>query len=255
MSKSKQVLIDTTNAQTKTTIATMSSLATTTKTEISTPIQSDTKTHNEAEKSQPSSSLRPHTNHGKDDENMKRPTIESTIRQSDYSHRQYDETQVIANIKQKKQYERNNIQHYEITTKPLMYNTHQLMLQHDNRHDDVVDIPSNNKKNDGTLSTFRNTPKLSKSIPSTPKTSFTTKIKHTDIETTLFVFCVLIIIVTLVICTIVLVRNRRKTNKYCDKTNLISSSASCSSTTSINDCEMDFNRSTTCIAYSTAIHV
>lgn len=255
MSKSKQVLIDTTNAQSKTTITTMPSLATTTKAGISTPIQSDTKTHNEAEKTQPSSYLRPHTNHGKDDENMKRPTIESTIRQSDYNHRQHDETQVIVDSIQKKQYERNNIHHYEITTKPLMYNAQQLMLQHDNRHDDVVDIPSNNKKNDGTLSTFRNAPKISKSIPPSSKTSFTTKIKHQDIETTLFVFCVLIIFVTLVICTIILVRNRRKTNKYCDKANLIGSSASCSSTTSINDCGMDFNRSTTCIAYSTAIHV
>lgn len=79
-----------------------------------------------------------------------------------------------------------------------------------------------------------------------PSKSKSWKIKHIQIETTLTVFCLFILITALVICTIFSLKYNRKLTKQCDKANLISNS----------ECEMDFNSSTTSIiSQTTAMHV
>lgn len=250
MSKSLPILIDTTTASTKATItASTKSLERKRRPEALIPSLGDTsveKGKDVTEKDGPPSSLQPHSNQAKVVTAKTTPTHAN----SDNNHRQHDETEAIASITRQqnyqKQHEYNN--DYQITAKPL-YDAHQMSM-----HDGIVLKASKNDdmKNSvhGTLTTSRDAAKLSKMSPSTAK------ITHTDIEIMLTVLCVLVLAVTLVICMAVPLRQRIKSNKHCDKTNLISSSASCrSSTTSINDCEMDFNGSTASISQMTAIHV
>lgn len=214
------------------------------------------------EKDGPPSSLQPHSNQAATKVVTTKPTPTEAYKNRDNNHRQHDETEAIASITRQlndqKQHEYNN--DYQITAKPLYDAQHQMSMhdgivvekatgENDDNDDDDVD---NGKMNSvhGILTTSRDAAKLSKLSPSNAA-----KITHTHIETVLTVLCILVIAVTLVICMVVSMRQRLKSNMHCDKTNLISSSASCSSTTSINDCEMDFNGSTTSIASMTAIHV
>lgn len=265
MSKSLPILIDTTTASTKATITT-TTMTTTMKSEsrrrpeavIPSSDASVEKGKDAAEnEGPPPSSLQPHSNHA----NVLTAKTASMAKAlataqptNDNNHRQHDETEAIASITQhqnyQKQHECNN--DYQITAKPL-HDAHQVSIHDDGivvkaGKNDNVDITKLNSMH-GTLTTSRDVAKLSKMSPSTAK------IMHNDIESVLTAFGALILIVTLVICTIVSLRRRIKSKKHCDKTNLINSSASCSSTTSINDCEMDFNGSTTSIAQMTAIHV
>lgn len=277
MSKSLPIVIDTTAASMGTTIATASTKLSEAKRrpEAAIHLPSDAsvemeKGNDEKEKEGPPSSLQPHSNQAK----VATATAKtaSTQPNSDNNHRQHDETEAIASITRhqndQKQHEYNN--DYQITAKPLYdaaaaaaaiamakpLEVTQTAHQMNRMHDGIAEKAGKNDDDmensvHGTLTTSRDAAKLSKTMsPSTAP-----KIRHTDIETMLTILCVLVLAVTLVICMIVSVRQRMKSNKYCDKTNLISSSASCSSTNSINDCEMDFNGSTTSIAQMTAIHV
>lgn len=283
MSKSLPILIDTTTALTKATATTTTSTTTTTmsslESESSERPEAVISSNNAASGGEkgtdraerpPPSLLQPHSKLV----TTKTAPTPSTPANNDATaaaadddnhrlllHREHDETEAIASITRhqnyQKQHEYNN--DYQITAKPL-YDAHQMSMHHnDNSNDDVDDsiIEKAGKNRDdkqyrvhGTLTTSRDAAKLSKTLPSTAK------ITHNDIETVLSLWCAFVLVVILVICTVVSVRQRIKSNKkHCDKTNLISSSASCSSTTSINDCEMDFNGSTTSIAQMTAIHV
>lgn len=191
------------------------------------------------------------------------PTAQDDVDDNNNNNqRVHDETEAIASITRhrnnQKQHEYNN--DYQITAKPL-YDAHQISM-HDKDDGGVVKAGKNNNDKENSvhsiLTTSGDAAKLSKMSPSNGATAAVTKITHNDIETVLSLMCAFALVVTLVICMIVSVRQRIKSNtKHCDKTNLISSSASCSSTTSINDCEMDFNGSTTSIACAqmTAIHV
>ncbi|XP_055297537.1 uncharacterized protein LOC129566045 isoform X2 [Sitodiplosis mosellana] len=276
MSKSLPILIDTTTALTKAAITTTT---TTTKSSLESESSgrpeavipsnnddaSEEKGNNDRAERPPPSLLQPHSKLATTKTAAPTPltpTAQATddVDDNNHGHREYDETEAIVSITRhrnyQKQHEYNN--DYQITAKPL-YNAHQTSMH--NGDDGVVEKAGKNDNNNvnekenrvhGTLTTSRDAAKLSKTSPSTAK------ITHNDIETVLSLVCVFVLVVTLVICTIVSVRQRIKSNKkHCDKTNLISSSASSSSTTSINDCEMDFNGSTTSIAYAqmTAIHV
>ncbi|XP_031627356.1 uncharacterized protein LOC116343446 [Contarinia nasturtii] len=265
MSKSLPILIDTTMAFTKTTTKSSSESDLRRRPEANGASIEKGKYLAENERpplspssssSSSSASLQPHT------KATKTTTASTAQANNDYNH----ETEAIASIirhqNYQKQHEYNN--DYQITAKPL-YNAHHQMKVHaaasaaaGGDDDDVGIVEKAGKNSDkvnsvhDTLTTSRDAAKLSKTLPS----SSVTKITHTDIETMLTVFGVFVLVVTLVICTIVSVKQRIKSNKkYCDKTNLISSNSSCSSTTSINDCEMDFNGSTTSIEQMTAIHV
>lgn len=194
------------------------------------------------------------------------PTAQDDVDDNN-NHGEDGETEAIASITRhrsnQKQHEYNN--DYQITAKPL-YDAHQISM-HDKDDGGVAKAGKNNNDKENrvhsTLTTSRDAAKLSKMSPSSgggaaAAAAAVTKITHNDIETVLSLMCAFALVVTLVICMIVSVRQRIKSNKkHCDKTNLISSSASCSSTTSINDCEMDFNGSTTSMACAqmTAIHV
>lgn len=141
----------------------------------------------------------------------------------------------------------------EITTKSY---SEQRFILADNRYNDVDGMASNDDA--PPWLTYRTSAKLSKTMqhehqhqhqyqPSNARNV------HPISRSAFYACSVLILIVILVICIIVSIRRRRKMDAHCDKTNLISNSAS---TTSINDCEMDFNHDTsTCIAYTTVIHV
>lgn len=297
MSKSLPILIDTTAASTTVTVTTTTktaapSLASSKQNRrpealIPSPVNdaSVEMGKNVAEKRRPPSpSLQSHLNHA----NVV-PTIAATATTPaqpngiDNNHdRQHDETEAIASItrqqndqkqqQRQQQHEYNN--DYQITTKPL-YDAHQMSM-----HDSIATKVDGKNDNDdtksniivhGTLTASRDAAKLSKissssslsSSSTLSSSSKTVKITHTDIETmlTVVLLALVLIVAVLVIYTVVSMRQRIKSNKHCDKTNLISSSASCSSTTSINDCEMDFNGSTassspsSSIAQLTAIHV
>lgn len=228
-----------------------------------------------------SPSLQSHLNHANVVTIIATATTPAHANTIDNNHdRQYDETEAIASItrqqndqkrqqQQQQQHEYNN--DYQITAKPLYDDAHQISM-HDGIATKVVGKTDNDVKNNiivhGTLTASRDAAKLSKissssslSSSSMSSSSKTVKITHTDIETmlTVVLLVLVLIVAVLVIYTVASVRQRIKSNKHCDKTNLISSSASCSSTTSINDCEMDFNGSTASsslsIAQLTAIHV
>lgn len=259
MSKSLPILIDTATASMKATI-TASTKSSVLKRRPEALISSLGDTNIEKGKDvtkkdgPPSSSLQPHSNQA----TVVTAKTTPTQANSDNNHRQYDETEAIASITRQQNYQKQQQQQheynndYQITAKPL-YDAHQMSSMHDGivvkagKNDDNDNDMMNNVH--GTLTTSRDAAKLSKISPSTAK------ITHAHIEIMLTVLCVLVVAVTLVICMAVPLRQRIKSNKHCDKTNLISSSASCSSSTSINDCEMDFNGSTASIAQMTAIHV
>lgn len=285
MSKSLPILIDTTTASTTATITTstpFSSLSSkpNRRPEALIPSPFDDASvetgKNVAKKRRPpspstsSSSLQSHLNHA----NVATTTTKTLAHANsiDNNHdRQHDETEAIASITRQqndqKQQQQRQQQHeynndYQITAKPL-YDAHQMSM-----HDGIATKAGkndNDMKNiivHGTLTASRDAAKLSKipssSLSSLSSSSKTVKITHTDIETmlTVVLLVLVLIVAVLVIYTVVSMRQRIKSNKHCDKTNLISSSASCSSTTSINDCEMDFNGSTaSSIAQLTAIHV
>lgn len=153
---------------------------------------------------------------------------------------------------------------YEITTKS--YSIQQFILP-DNQINDVFVNSPNDKRLDDTQITYQTSAKLTKTMqldqqhhqllqqqrhhhyqgPSNARNA------HPISRSAFYACSVLIVIVILVISLVLSIRKRRKLDAHCDKTNLISNSAS---TTSINDCEMDFNHDTsTCIAYTTIIHV
>lgn len=296
MSKSLPILIDTTAASTTATVTTTTAAATALSSPTSkqnrrpealipSPVNgaSVEMSKNVAEKRRPPSqssspSLQSHLNHANVVPMIAAGAATTTTPAHangiDNNHdRQHDETEAIASItrqhndqkQQQQQHEYNN--DYQITTKPL-YDAHQMSM-----HDSIATkVDGKNDNNDmesnsivhGTLTASRDAAKLSKissswSSSSTLSSSKTAKITHTHIETmlTVVLLALVLIVAVLVIYTVASMRQRIKSNKHCDKTNLISSSASCSSTTSINDCEMDFNGSTasSSIAQLTAIHV
>lgn len=276
MSKSSPILIDTTTALTKTTITpTKTTTKSSSESELSRRLEASVEKgkYTTENKRPPSSStaasLQPHTKTTKT-AMASRMASTSTVRSSNgYNHETASIGSIIQHQNYQKQHEYNN--DYQITTKPL-YNAHQMKMHgsksnggaavaakatDDDDDDGIVENAGKNtdKMNSGVhgiLTTSRDAAKLSKTLPS----SSATKITHNDIETVLTIFGVFILVVTLVICTIVSAKQRIKSNKkHCDKTNLISNSSSCSSTNSINDCEMDFNGSTTSIDQMTTIHV
>lgn len=76
-----------------------------------------------------------------------------------------------------------------------------------------------------------------------PSRNHTWNIRNLQIESLFVVFCVFIIVLVLVICSIFSMR-RRALNQECDKRQLIR-----------NECEIDFSSSTTSIISPTAMHV
>lgn len=299
MSKSLPILIDTTAAATTVTVTTTAAATAAPSSAsskqnrrpealIPSPVNgaSVEMGKNVAEKRRPPSpSLQSHLNHANVVSTIAAATATTPAQANgiDNNHdRQHDETEAIASItrqqkndqKQQQQHEYNN--DYQITTKPL-YDAHQMSMHDsiaakvDGKNDNGDDDMKSNIIVHGTLTASRDAAKLSKISPSSSLSSSSTlssssktvEITHTDIETmlTVVLLALVLIVAVLVIYTVVSMRQRIKSNKHCDKTNLISSSASCSSTTSINDCEMDFNGSTASsspspsIAQLTAIHV
>lgn len=271
MSKSLPILIDTANAQRKTTTTTIRTLPSKAKTPKPSDANNDGNDQKNPETQRPSSFIQPHSNHAHTENEQMTTTIriQSTPSESsDNNHLSYDATEHHHHSTKYNQHEynnknnNNNNRRHQITTKPL-YDAQQMSL-HDERNratDTQIHEPNGGKVNDVNLmhgiisSSPRDAAKITSSLPSAAAIP---KIRHTDIQTMLSVFCMTMVVVCLVICTIVSLRHRsRKSNKHCDKSNLISSnsSVSCSSTTSIDDCEMDFNSSTLCITQTTAIHV
>lgn len=275
MSKSLPVLIDTTNAHLKTETTTtlpMSSSSSpkfTPKHDNSKPTQLHPSTKIQVEKSKPS--VKPQYDDGTSvvDTEM-RPIIDITS-----SHRNNNQQNVYNSNERQRDNARDAIAYTTTSTSTITQTTtsataqkkpndeittksysEQRFILADNRYNDVDVIASND---DGPPITYRTSAKLSISMqhehqhqyqPPQPSNARTV---HPISRSAFYACSVLLVIVILVICIIVSIRRRRKMDAYCDKTNLISNSAS---TASINDCEMDFNHDTsTCIAYTTVIHV
>lgn len=258
MSKSLPVLIDTTNAQLKTAttplpMSTTSPLPKFMPThDFSHPQQVHSSAEIQVEKF--ATSEQPHSS-GTSVETERQPIIDTTTSRTNnlYNHnneRHPDNAQNTIEYELPAAARTQQHRNYEITTKS--YSVQQLILG-DNRINDVVVISPNDKHSDDTQITYRMSSKFTKSMEHHQRPSHATLL-HPAMRSIFYTLSILIVIVILVIYVIVAIRKRRKIDAHCDKTNLISNNAS---TTSINDCGMDFNHDTTstCIAYTTVIHV
>lgn len=275
MSKSLPVLIDTTNAHLKTDTTTTVPLASSAlpkfppKHDNSMAAQFHSTTEIQVEKSE--ASVKPQ--YDVDDDGSVRTELRPFIDTTSTSHRSNNHR--INGIERQRDNAQDAIAHSTMatmstttttptTTKQKTHNdeittksySEQRFILADNRYNDVDGMASNDDA--PPWLTYRTSGKLSKTMqhehqhqhqyqPSNARNV------HPISRSAFYACSVLILIVILVICIIVSIRRRRKMDAHCDKTNLISNSVS---TTSINDCEMDFNHDTsTCIAYTTVIHV
>lgn len=257
MSKSLPVLIDTTNAQLKadTTPLPMSTTSPLPKFmpthDFSHPLQVHSSTEIQVEKWE--TSAKPHYSRTSV-ETENQPIIDTTTSHTNnlYNHnneRHPDNAQNAIEYTMAAPTRAQQHRNYEITTKS--YGVQQFILG-DNRINDVGAISPNDKHSDDTQITYRTSSKFTKSMEHHQRPS-SARILHPILRGTFYALSILIVIVILVIYIIVAIRKRRKIDAHCDKANLISNNAS---TTSINDCGMDFNHDTsTSIAYTTVIHV